>query len=59
MTSQLFIMEKIGTLLDETIHITIKCVMHLYGHRNKVVPLMKPSISTDFSNGTKFCNYTC
>jgi hypothetical protein len=44
MTSQSFIMEKMGTLLDETIHIMLECVVHLHGHRNKVMPLMKLSI---------------
>jgi len=51
--------EKMGTLLDETIHIMPGCVVHFHGHRNKIVPLMKPSILVDFSNGVKFDNYTC
>jgi hypothetical protein len=29
---------------DETIHITIGCIVHLRDHWNKVVPLMKPSL---------------
>ncbi len=48
-----------GTLLNETIHITLKCVVHLHGHWNKVMPLMKPFIFMDFNNGIKFYNYTC
>jgi hypothetical protein len=52
-------MEKTSTFLDKMIHIMFGCVMHLHGHWNKVVPLMKPSIFGDISNGTKFCNYTC
>jgi hypothetical protein len=51
-------MEKMGTLLNETIHIMPKCAMHLHGHHNKMMPLMKPFILADFSNGTKFSNYT-
>jgi hypothetical protein len=35
MTSRSFIMEKMNTLLDETIHIMPKCVVHLHGHQNK------------------------
>ncbi len=58
MISQLFIVEKIGTFLDETIHIMPKCTMHLHGHRNNVVPLMKPSMFANFNNGIKFHNYT-
>jgi len=46
------------TLLDETIHIMLGCTVHRHGHQNKVVPLMKPSILADLSNGTKFCIYT-
>jgi hypothetical protein len=37
-------MKKTNTLLDETIHITPECNVHLHGHQNKMVPLMKPSI---------------
>jgi hypothetical protein len=51
-------MKKMGTFLNEMIHITPRCAMHLHGHRNKVVPLMKPSIFVDFNNGVKFHNYT-
>jgi hypothetical protein len=47
-------MEKMGTFLDETIHITPMCVVHLHGHWNKVVLFMKLSIFADLSNGTKF-----
>ncbi len=59
MTFQLFIVEKMGTLFDETIHITLGCAMHLHCHQNKVVPFMKPTILVDFSNGIKFHSYTC
>jgi hypothetical protein len=58
MTSQSSIMEKKNTPLDERIHISPKCVMHLHGHWNKVVTLMKPFILTDLSNGVKFCSCT-
>jgi ribulose-5-phosphate 4-epimerase/fuculose-1-phosphate aldolase len=37
-------MDKKGTLPNERIHITPKCIVHLHGHYNKVVHLMKPSI---------------
>jgi hypothetical protein len=46
--------EKIGTLPNQMIHIMFKCVVHLHGHRNKVVPFMKPSIFANFSNSAKF-----
>jgi hypothetical protein len=59
MTSSLFILEKANTLPNETIHITFEFTMPLHGHQNKMVPLMKPFILVDFSNGTKFPNYTC
>jgi hypothetical protein len=52
-------MEKMNTLPDETIHITPRCAMHLHGHWNKVVPLMKPFILVDLNNGVKFCRYNC
>ncbi len=48
-----------GTLLDEMIHITPRCVVHLHGHRNKVVPLMKPFILANLSNGANFRSCTC
>jgi hypothetical protein len=59
MSSQLFILEKTSNLLDETIHIMLGCVMHLHGHRNKMVPFLKPSIFVDLDNGARFrsCNY--
>ncbi len=57
MTSQSTIVEKMNTLLDETINITPECVMHLHDHRNKVVPFMKPSILINLNNGVKFYNY--
>jgi hypothetical protein len=43
-------MKKMNTLIGETIHIKLKCVMHW----NKMVPFMNPSILVDFSNGAKF-----
>jgi hypothetical protein len=58
MTSQSTIMEKTNIFFDETIHIMPGCTMHLHGHRNKMVPFMKPFISIDLSNGAKFCSYT-
>jgi len=53
------LLEKMGTFLDKIIHIALGCAMHLHGHQNKVVPLMKPSILVDFNNGIKFrsCTY--
>jgi hypothetical protein len=59
MISQSSIVEKMGTLPNEMIHIMPKCIMHLYGHRNKVVPLMKPFIFLDLNNGVKFHSCTC
>jgi hypothetical protein len=58
MSSWSFIVEKTSTLLDETIHIMHGCVVHLHGHRNKMVPFLKPSIFLDLDNGAKFRNYT-
>jgi hypothetical protein len=58
MTFRSSIVEKIDTLPNETIHMTFGCVVHLHGHKNKVVPLMKPSILVDLNNGIKFCNCT-
>jgi hypothetical protein len=49
-------MEKTSTFFDETIHIMLAYVVHLHGHRNKVVPLMKLSILVDFNNDIKFQN---
>jgi hypothetical protein len=54
MTSQLFTVKKITTLPDETTHITLGFVVHFHGHQNKVVPLMKPYVLVDRSNGAKF-----
>jgi hypothetical protein len=54
MTFQSSIVEKMSTLPIETIHIMPECVVHLHGHQNKVVPLMKPSILVDLNNSTKF-----
>ncbi len=58
MTSWSSIVEKTCTLLDEMIHIMPEGVVHLQGHWNKMVPLMKPSILADINNGVKFHNYT-
>ncbi len=55
----MFIVEKMGTLLDGMIHIMFECVVHHHGDWNKMVFFMKPSILADFCNGVKFCNYTC
>jgi hypothetical protein len=51
-------MEKTNTLFVEMIHIMPECVVHLYDHQNKVMPLIKPSIFVDLNNGAKFHNYT-
>jgi hypothetical protein len=59
MTFQPFIMENMGTLPDETIHIMPGCTMHLYGHQNKVMSFVEPFIFVNFNNGIKFHNYTC
>jgi hypothetical protein len=32
------------TLFDETIHIMLEDIVHLHGHQNKMLPLMKPFI---------------
>ncbi len=48
-----------GTLLDEMIHIMPGCIVHLHGHWNKMVPLVKPSILGNLNNGIKFCNCIC
>ncbi len=53
MTFQLSIVEKMGTFPNEMIHIMLECAMHLHGHRNKVMPFMKPSILMNLSNGVK------
>jgi hypothetical protein len=53
MTFRLSIVEKMNTFLDESIHIMPKCIVHLHGHQNKLVPLMKPSILVNISNGVK------
>jgi len=52
------IVEKIGTLPDETIYIMFECIVYLHGHRNKLVDFMKSSILVDLSNGAKFHSYT-
>jgi hypothetical protein len=48
-----------STFLNEMIHIMLECIVHLHGHQNKMVPLLKPSIFANLSNGVKFRNYTC
>lgn len=53
MTSQLSIVKKTSMFLDKTINIMHKCVIHLHGHLNKVVPHIKPSILMDLGNDTK------
>jgi hypothetical protein len=37
-------MAKTGTFPNEMIHIMPRCVVHLHGHYNKMVPFMKPFI---------------
>jgi hypothetical protein len=59
MTSWSSIVDKMGMLPDKTIHIMPECIVHLHGHRNKVMPFMKPFIFANFSNGAKFRNCTC
>jgi hypothetical protein len=58
MTSWSSIMEKTSTFPNETIHITLECVVHLHGHWNKMVPFLKPFIFVDLNNGAKFRSYT-
>jgi hypothetical protein len=43
-----------GTFPNEMIHVMLGCVMHLHGHCNKLVPLVKPSILANFSNALNF-----
>jgi hypothetical protein len=43
-------MKKMSTFLDETMYIMLKCIMHLHGHWNKAVSLVKLFILADFSN---------
>jgi hypothetical protein len=50
------ITEKTSTLSNKMIHIMFGCIVHLHGHRNKMVPLMSRFILADFNNGTKFHN---
>jgi len=59
MTSQSSIMEEMGTLFDEMIHVMPGFTVHLHGHWNKMVPFMKPFTFVDVSNGIKFhiCTY--
>jgi hypothetical protein len=46
------------TFPNEMIHITHGCDVHLHGHQNNVMPLMKSSILANFSNDAKFRHYT-
>ncbi len=59
MTSYLSIMEKMHTFPNETIHNTPRWIVYLHGHRNKNVPLLKPSIFVDLNNDIKFCSCIC
>jgi hypothetical protein len=54
----LSIMEKMGTLLDETIHIMPKCVVYLHGHWKKMVSFIKPFILVALNNDARFRIYT-
>jgi hypothetical protein len=38
----------------ETIHIMLKCLMHLHNHWNKSMSFMKPSILTNLNNDINF-----
>jgi hypothetical protein len=53
MTSQLSLVKKTSMFLDKMIHITHKCAIHLHGHLNKMVPLIKHFILMDLSNDAK------
>jgi hypothetical protein len=59
MTSQSYIMERTSTLPNERIHITLMCVVHFHGHRNKMMPLMKLPVLVNLSSYAKFHNCTC
>ncbi len=59
MTFWLFIVKKTNTLPDETIRIMPRCIVHLRGHRNKMVPFTKPFIFTNLNNGFRFRIYIC
>jgi len=50
-------MKRMNTLFDEMIIIMPMCVVHLHGHRNKMVPFLKPFIFVDLSNDAKFHGY--
>jgi hypothetical protein len=54
MTFENFIVEKMSTFPDKTIHIAPRCDVHLHGHRNKMVPLMKPSTLADLNKALSF-----
>jgi len=54
MTFRSSIVEKMNTFPNKIIHIMPRCVVHLHGHWNKIVPLMKPSVLVDLNNGVKF-----
>jgi len=55
-TFQSYIVEKMNMFFGEMIHNTLRCTMHLHGHRNKNVPFMKPFI---LYNDAKFRSCTC
>jgi hypothetical protein len=55
----LSIVEKTGTLPNEMIHIVSRCVVHIHGHWNKMMPFMKSFILADLNNGVKFCICSC
>jgi hypothetical protein len=58
MVFQLSIVTNTNVVPNQMICITLGCIVHLYGHWNKMMLLMKPFILVDLSNGTKFYNYT-
>jgi hypothetical protein len=57
MTFQSSIVEKMNTFFGEVIHIMPKCVVHLHGHQNEMMPLMKPIILMNLNDGIKCHNY--
>jgi hypothetical protein len=54
----MFNVKKTGTFHDNMIHISLVCIVNLYGHWNKAMPFMHPFILADLSNGIKFHNCT-
>jgi hypothetical protein len=59
MISRSCILKMTSTFPNEMIHVMSGCVMHLHGHQNKMVHLLKPSIFVDLSSDVKFCSCTC